>query len=66
MILWIECKKELPPYDGLYRVTNDPENEMGIRGVAKYDGYGFIYQNHYVTPDYWAFYTPEEKKYGKQ
>lgn len=67
---WIEVTKELPPCDGTYEITNNPqlENDWINRyptGTAYYNGYGFEYLGIYRSPKYWRKYEFKEKKYGK-
>lgn len=68
---WISCKIELPPCNGMYRVTIDKKPpELDLKktffgeGLMDYDGYGFksgnVYQDN-IT--YWLPYR--RKKYGK-
>ncbi len=59
---WIDCEKELPPCDGIYAVTNNP-NTLFDLSYLEYDGYGFKHNGHYVIPDYWKERWPryEEK-----
>lgn len=60
---WKLTRKELPPNDGFYEVTNSINCENN--GICEYDGYGFKYSGHYVNPSYWRFHKPLEKRYGK-
>jgi hypothetical protein len=62
---WIECAKELPPFDGIYNISNDNINQsLGIS--VRYDGYGFIFNDIYRDPKYWRYIDQSKKKYGKQ
>jgi len=61
---WKRCVDELPEKDGLYEVTNSRTSEFDI-GICEYNGYGFIYDSHYVCPLFWREIKRKEKRYGK-
>ena len=61
---WIDCNIELPPSDGVYLVTNHPNDTYDL-GVCQYDGIGFSSIGIYKNPKYWAYQKPLQKKYGK-
>lgn len=61
---WIDADKELPPCDGFYEVTNNPESILYIETLS-YDGIGFFYINSYRPVRYWRPIKPIHKKYGK-
>lgn len=67
---WIKVEDELPPEDGNYEVSNDPEMESNWWSrhnvdIVYYDGYGFQCGGVYRSPYYWRKITRSEKKYGK-
>ncbi len=67
---WISSDDELPPDDGTYEITNQPEAEgdwcqRAMTSTAYYDGYGFSYLGVYRTPKFWRKYEYTQKKYGK-
>lgn len=61
---WISVEKELPPCDGMYEVTNNP-NSMQAEGCLYYDGIGFILIV-YRPVEFWRYHTPLTKRYGKK
>jgi hypothetical protein len=67
---WIDTEKELPPDDGTYEITNNPdyENDPIKRegtSTAYYDGLGFNYCGVYRNVRYWRRYEPMQKRYGR-
>ncbi len=67
---WICCDEELPPCDGTYEITNNPDWEEGpinryFTALACYDGYGFEHLGIYRYPGWWRKYERPEKRYGK-
>lgn len=67
---WIKVEDELPPEDGHYEVTNDPDKYEGwwVKqdvGPAYYDGHGFQYNGIYRCPAYWKKLHLSERTYGK-
>ena len=58
-------QEELPPYDGLYEVTNHAEKQYDLE-IVEYDGFGFVFDKAYRNPKYWRYLKQPEKKYGKQ
>lgn len=61
---WIDVKNELPPYDGLYEVTNDAESNRQT-GCLLYDGIGFKFDHAYRPVEFWRHIPKIEKRYGK-
>ena len=61
---WVRSCDELPSVDGIYEVINFRTSEVVI-GFCEYNGYGFIYDSHYVYPTFWRNIEKKEKKYGK-
>jgi hypothetical protein len=61
---WVSVDDELPPEDGLYRITNDPLSDIG--GIASYDGYGFEVDGIYRKPQFWQKYEFIKKKYANE
>lgn len=61
---WIDVEKELPPYDGLYEITNN-SNSLMAEGCLLYDGIGFLLVNAYRPVKFWRHRIPLVKKYGK-
>lgn len=64
---WIETKKELPPCDGIYEITNFRWDLSPFdTELCVYDGYGFLFNGTYRHPKFWreTAYT-RKKKYGK-
>src|SRR5665213_1254786 len=62
---WINCENKLPPKDGTYFCTNDP-NLAWKWGMAEYDSYGFKSCNISRNPTHWSSVDPVPKKYGIQ
>ncbi len=60
---WIDVEKELPPCDGNYEVTNNPES-LQQQECLSYDGIGFFYLEAYRPVKYWRPLTKIEKRYG--
>ncbi len=61
---WIDVDIELPPRDGMYEVTNNP-NLLQQEGALYYDGIGFSLIDAYRPIRYWRPYNKIEKRYGK-
>lgn len=61
---WIDIKNELPPCDGLYEITNDPESIRQL-GCLLYDGIGFKYDHAYKPVEFWRHIAKPIKRYGK-
>lgn len=66
---WKCVDDQLPPFDGIYEITNHPQAEDDpynrLIGTAYYDGLGFEYMGVYRSPRYWRGpRDTEKKKYG--
>lgn len=61
---WIDVTKELPPSDGMYDITNNP-NSWKAEDCLLYDGIGFLLVHAYRTVKFWRHHTPLVKRYGK-
>lgn len=72
---WVCTEHEMPPQDGYYEVTNNPEYEIdwfkthGTKSAMLqqlwYDGYGFIQDGIYRAVRYWRPCLESKKRYGK-
>ena len=59
---WKCVSKELPPNEGVYQILNEGDSFIG---AAFYDGWGFVFNGHYVEPELWRPLAPRKKRFGK-